>query len=510
MAQGLGQALLEEARHDESGQNLSVPFVDYPLLTAWEMPELASDFVETPTPPSTRLAPRASARAGRSQCRPRSRMPSSTRSTASRSTLPSPRRSCGRRFGEAPALRVRRAALARRGARAPRRARGRGEGARLRAEPRAAAQLPADEAVARRRPEPRRGARLHGGRADRRPRADAMRRAGGPRAAAAPRRLLRRAPADPQRGTACGSVAHADPASELPCALLALGGARGCGRPAASAISRSRTSSSAPTGLRSSRTSCSWRSSSGAAYRDPLRLRRARAGPRRLRLAGAPSSRARMLSSSRCSPSPTARSASSFLPRPRTSRARRRHSPFATCRTATGDRSPRRSSAVRSRRPPGEGRPRRERRARRARRRAAAAPLRLPTPRAPPNRDEGRLRARRLRCLHRPPRRPSRPLVPAPRRASGRRRDYHGRGPRRARAAHRLPGVPALQCGYCTPGSSCPRLRSSARRPSRATRTSAPRSRATSAVAPATSRSSPRCGSRPSGSGPPDLSGRDG
>jgi len=49
-AQGLGQALLEEVRHDESGQSLSVSFVDYPLLTAWEMPELASDFVETPTP----------------------------------------------------------------------------------------------------------------------------------------------------------------------------------------------------------------------------------------------------------------------------------------------------------------------------------------------------------------------------------------------------------------------------------------------------------------------------
>jgi carbon-monoxide dehydrogenase large subunit len=49
-AQGLGQALVEEVRHDESGQNLSISFVDYPLLTAWEMPELASDFVETPTP----------------------------------------------------------------------------------------------------------------------------------------------------------------------------------------------------------------------------------------------------------------------------------------------------------------------------------------------------------------------------------------------------------------------------------------------------------------------------
>jgi carbon-monoxide dehydrogenase large subunit len=49
-AQGLGQALIEEVRHDETGQSLSVSFVDYPLLTAWEMPDLASDFVETPTP----------------------------------------------------------------------------------------------------------------------------------------------------------------------------------------------------------------------------------------------------------------------------------------------------------------------------------------------------------------------------------------------------------------------------------------------------------------------------
>jgi carbon-monoxide dehydrogenase large subunit len=49
-AQGLGQALVEEVRHDESGQNLSASFVDYPLLTAWEMPDLASDFVETPSP----------------------------------------------------------------------------------------------------------------------------------------------------------------------------------------------------------------------------------------------------------------------------------------------------------------------------------------------------------------------------------------------------------------------------------------------------------------------------
>ena len=49
-AQGLGQALVEAVRHDESGQPLTISFVDYPLLTAWEMPELRSAFVETPSP----------------------------------------------------------------------------------------------------------------------------------------------------------------------------------------------------------------------------------------------------------------------------------------------------------------------------------------------------------------------------------------------------------------------------------------------------------------------------
>jgi carbon-monoxide dehydrogenase large subunit len=49
-AQGLGQALVEAVRHDENGQPLTVSFVDYPLLSAFEMPELRSAFVETPSP----------------------------------------------------------------------------------------------------------------------------------------------------------------------------------------------------------------------------------------------------------------------------------------------------------------------------------------------------------------------------------------------------------------------------------------------------------------------------
>jgi carbon-monoxide dehydrogenase large subunit len=49
-AQGLGQALLEHAPHDAEGQPRATSFADYPLLTAYEMPELASTFVETPSP----------------------------------------------------------------------------------------------------------------------------------------------------------------------------------------------------------------------------------------------------------------------------------------------------------------------------------------------------------------------------------------------------------------------------------------------------------------------------
>ena len=49
-AQGLGQALVEQVVHDETGQLVTASFADYSLLTAWEMPELEADFVETATP----------------------------------------------------------------------------------------------------------------------------------------------------------------------------------------------------------------------------------------------------------------------------------------------------------------------------------------------------------------------------------------------------------------------------------------------------------------------------
>ena len=49
-AQGLGAVLVEEVVHDESGQPVTASFADYGLLTAWEMPEVAAAFVETPSP----------------------------------------------------------------------------------------------------------------------------------------------------------------------------------------------------------------------------------------------------------------------------------------------------------------------------------------------------------------------------------------------------------------------------------------------------------------------------
>ena len=48
--QGLGQCLVEEAVYDESGQLRTASFADYSLLTAVEVPPIASAFVETPTP----------------------------------------------------------------------------------------------------------------------------------------------------------------------------------------------------------------------------------------------------------------------------------------------------------------------------------------------------------------------------------------------------------------------------------------------------------------------------
>ncbi|MDQ3859714.1 MAG: xanthine dehydrogenase family protein molybdopterin-binding subunit [Actinomycetota bacterium] len=50
IAQGLGQCLTEEAVYDEDGQLRTASFADYKLLTAAEVPPLATAFVETPSP----------------------------------------------------------------------------------------------------------------------------------------------------------------------------------------------------------------------------------------------------------------------------------------------------------------------------------------------------------------------------------------------------------------------------------------------------------------------------
>jgi carbon-monoxide dehydrogenase large subunit len=49
-AQGLGECLFEEALYDEEGQLTSASFLDYSLITAAEMPPIATAFVESPSP----------------------------------------------------------------------------------------------------------------------------------------------------------------------------------------------------------------------------------------------------------------------------------------------------------------------------------------------------------------------------------------------------------------------------------------------------------------------------
>jgi carbon-monoxide dehydrogenase large subunit len=50
VVQGLGECLAEEATFDEQGQPTAASFADYSLLTAAELPPIASGFVETPSP----------------------------------------------------------------------------------------------------------------------------------------------------------------------------------------------------------------------------------------------------------------------------------------------------------------------------------------------------------------------------------------------------------------------------------------------------------------------------
>jgi aerobic carbon-monoxide dehydrogenase large subunit len=49
-AQGLGECLVEEATYDEEGNPTFASFVGYSLLTATEMPEIVTEFVESRSP----------------------------------------------------------------------------------------------------------------------------------------------------------------------------------------------------------------------------------------------------------------------------------------------------------------------------------------------------------------------------------------------------------------------------------------------------------------------------
>ncbi len=50
IAQGLGEALMEEARVDSSGQPLSVSFMEYGILGESDMPTVQAEFFESPSP----------------------------------------------------------------------------------------------------------------------------------------------------------------------------------------------------------------------------------------------------------------------------------------------------------------------------------------------------------------------------------------------------------------------------------------------------------------------------
>jgi carbon-monoxide dehydrogenase large subunit len=50
LAQGIGQALYEEARYDDNGQPLSGTLLDYALPTAQQLPGFTTGLLETPSP----------------------------------------------------------------------------------------------------------------------------------------------------------------------------------------------------------------------------------------------------------------------------------------------------------------------------------------------------------------------------------------------------------------------------------------------------------------------------
>jgi len=50
VAQGIGQALMEECRYDETGQLVTGSFMDYALPRATDIPVIDADFHPVPTP----------------------------------------------------------------------------------------------------------------------------------------------------------------------------------------------------------------------------------------------------------------------------------------------------------------------------------------------------------------------------------------------------------------------------------------------------------------------------
>ena len=243
LAQGIAQALFEEAVYDESGTLVTGSFVDYLVPSAADLPSFTTDRTETPattnalgvkgvgeagTIASTPAVVNAIVDAVR-QCGINDiEMPCTPHGSGRRSSKPL---RLSRRCRMIPAAfdyvapdvggrRARGAGLGRR----------RDQGARRRAEPAPGAAAAAGRADAARRPRPDRRAAGHQRRRRRdRDRRDDDARRGRPATLVAEHAaVLAKAPqtvADPQvrhRGTFGGALVHADPAGDLPAPILAL------------------------------------------------------------------------------------------------------------------------------------------------------------------------------------------------------------------------------------------------------------------------------------------------
>ena len=250
------------------------------------------------------------------------------------------------------------------------------------------------------------------------------------------------------RGTVCGSIAHADAAGELPLALVACGGsaigASMRGRreiPAEDLFLGPYTTALAQDELLVETVWPQLADDEGFAFDEVAQ----RGGDYALCMAAArtrgettsASSSAPSLPCPRCSRS--TRSARASRRRLRSSRgARSMHRPTTSGTSCTSLSTA--SSSAHGSEPRDQRRRHREREALPRGGRASPPPVRLHPAPTRPHRDARRLRARRLRCLHRQARRRSGSLVPASRGAGGRCRDPHGRGAGRSGRAHAAPG----------------------------------------------------------------------